>query len=115
MSVRPRSVLRGRLRALFCAPSRAACAPCLRGKMRRAIVVPAPGELFSEAVFVLRDDALRSPGLDQDALLQEAARAAEGYTGQVLPARPQALLHPLAAYLLGAASALLLAWALGWL
>ena len=78
MSVRPRPVFGGRLRGLFRAPVRISPAPRLKGKMRRAIVVPTPGEMFSEAVFVLRDDKLRAPGLDQDALLKEAARAAEG-------------------------------------
>lgn len=116
MSIRPRGALRtlaSRLRELLPHPARASDAPRLRGRMRRAIVVPAPGEMFSEAVFVLRDDMLREPGLDQDALLREAARAAEGYTAEVLPGHRGPRLHPLAAFLLGAASALLLVWALG--
>ena len=90
MISRPRGglyTLGGRLRELLIPRAQETGTPRLRGKMRRAVVVPAPGELFSEAVFILRDDALRAPGLDQDELLREAARAAEGYTEEVLPAR----------------------------
>ncbi len=118
MISRPRSglyALGGRLRKLLTRPGQSVCMPKLRGKLRRAVVVPTPGEMFSEAVFVLRDDMLRTPGLDQDDLLREAARAAEGYTESALPGRPRRGLHPGAAFLLGAAAALLIAWALGFL
>lgn len=118
MISRPRGglyTLGGRLRELLTPRVREAGTPRLRGKMRRAVVIPAPGEMFTEAVFILRDDALRAPGLDQDQLLREAARAAEGYTEEVLPGRTRRGLHPGAAFLLGAAAALLLAWALGFL
>lgn len=118
MISRPRGglyTLGGRLRALLIPGAREAAATRLRGKMRRAVVIPAPGELFTEAVFILRDDALRAPGLDQDELLREAARAAEGYTEELLPAGARRGLHPGAAFLLGAAAALALAWALGFL
>ena len=46
---------------------------------------------------------------------REAARAAEGYTEELLPAGARRGLHPGAAFLLGAAAALALAWALGFL
>ena len=66
MSVRPPSLLRslaGRVRRLFVA--RTPCRtvpPRLRGKLRRAVVVPTPDPMFSEAVFILRDEKLRDPG-----------------------------------------------------
>ena len=119
MSYRPRGSLAslgGRLKALLTVrPARRLAPPRLRGKMRRAVVVPTPDELFSEAVFILRDDALRGPGLNREELLQQASRAAERYTEQALPERERPALHPLAAFLLGAATALLLLWLLGFL
>ena len=117
MSVRPRSPLRslaGRVRGLFV--SRTPCRtvpPRLRGKLRRAVVVPTPDPMFSEAVFILRDEALRDPGVSRDELLRQAARAAESYTEDDLPAAEGMSLRPLAAFLLGAAFALAAVWALG--
>lgn len=118
MSLRPRTGLRALgdgLRALlFPRPARrAAPALRLRGRLRQAVVVPTPDAVFSEAVFILRDEALREPGLDREALLREAARAAESYTESVLPARERPGLRPAAAFLLGAAATLALLWALG--
>lgn len=119
MSVRPPSPLRdfaGRVKRLLVvrAPSRT-LTPRLRGKQRRAVVVPTPDPMFSEAVFILRDEALRDPGLDRDALMREAARAAESYTENALPAPERLSLRPAAAFLLGAATALLILWATGML
>ena len=117
MSLRPPSPLRdflGRVRGLFTvrAPARS-MQPRLRGKLRRAVVVPTPDKMFSEAVFILRDDALREPGMTREELLRQALRAAESYTEDALPARERLNLAPLAAFLLGAACALLAVWALG--
>lgn len=117
MSLHPRGSLAGfreRLHALLRsrpAPRRAP--PRLRGKMRRAIVVPTPDEMFSEAVFILRDDALREPGVSRDELLRQAARAAESYTEDALPPVERLSLRPAAAFLLGAAVALLVLWIAG--
>ena len=117
MSVRPPSPLRsfwGRVRRLFVAriPCRTV-PPRLRGKLRRAVVVPTPGPMFSEAVFILRDETLRSPGRDRDELLREASRAAESFTESSLPEPERISLRPGAAFLLGAACALMAVWALG--
>jgi len=103
-----------KLRALM-APGRARLcrAPRLRGKLRRAVVVPAPDAMFSEAVFILRDETLRETGLSREALLREAAEAAERYTAENLPERERLPLHPAAAFLLGSAATLLLLWVLG--
>ena len=117
MSLHPRGSLAGfreRLRTLLLArPAHRIAPPRLRGKLRRAVVVPTPDEMFSEAVFILRDDALRSPGLNREELLLEASRAAERYTEHALPERESRGLHPLAWFLLGAAAALLFVWAIG--
>ena len=117
MSCRPRAGLRelgGRLRELLVVRSvRRVSASRLRGRMRQAVVVPTPDALFSEAVFILRDEALREPGLDREELLRQASRAAESYTESVLPEPERVSLRPAAAFLLGAACALGLLWALG--
>ena len=85
----------------------------LKGKLKRAVVVPTPDALFSEAVFILRDETLRSPGRDRDELLREASRAAESFTESSLPEPERISLRPGAAFLLGAACALMAVWALG--
>ena len=117
MSIRPPSPLRslaGCVKSLFISRTpRRTVPPRLRGKLRRAVVVPTPDPLFSEAVFILRDEALRSPGRDRDELLREASRAAESFTGASLPEPERVALRPGAAFLLGAACALLAVWALG--
>ena len=94
-------------------PAGHASAPRLRGKMRRAVVVPSPDPFFTEAVFILRDEALREPGLTREELLRQASRAAESYTETALPATGRVSLRPGAAFLLGAALTLLLLWATG--
>ena len=93
--------------------SRKLSTPRLRGKMRRAVVVPAPDALFSEAVFVLRDEALRDSGLSRDELLRQATRAAESCAEEAIPERERIALRPGAAFLLGSALTLLLLWAVG--
>ena len=104
MSVRPPSPLRslaGRVRRLFVA--RTPCRtvpPRLRGKLRRAVVVPTPDPMFSEAVFILRDEKLRDPGVSRDELLRQAGME-------------RLSLRPFAAFLLGAAMTLLALWGMG--
>ena len=117
MSVRPPSALRGfmgRVKGLLVMRTpRRTIPPRLRGKLRRAVVVPTSDPMFSEAVFILRDDALREPGVSRDELLRQAARAAESYTEDVLPPTERLSLRPAAAFLLGAAVALLVLWIAG--
>ena len=117
MSVRPPSPLRGlteKVKSLFVVRTAGRTVPPrLRGKLRRAVVVPTPDPMFSEAVFILRDEALREPGVSRDELLRQAARAAENYTEDALPPPERLSLRPAAAFLLGAAVTLLLLWALG--
>ena len=117
MSVRPPSAFRslaGRVKGLFVVRTAGRTVPPrLRGKLRRAVVVPTPDPMFSEAVFILRDEALREPGVSRDELLRQAARAAERYTEDALPPPERLSLRPAAAFLLGASAALLALWALG--
>lgn len=117
--IRPPSPLRsfaGRLKGLFVSHApRRVLPPRLRGKLRRAVVVPTPDPMFSEAVFILRDEALREPGVSREELLRQAARAAESYTEDALPGMERMSLRPLAAFLLGAAVTLAVLWAVGML
>ena len=62
---------------------------------------------------MLREDSLHQKGVTRQELLEQARAAAEGCTDQLLPPGPAPLLHPAAAFLLGAAAALLALWALG--
>lgn len=117
MSIRPPSPLHGfsgRIKHLLVKRMPCRTVPSrLRGKLRRAVVVPTPDPIFSEAVFILRDEKLREPGVSRDELLRQAARAAESYTEDALPGMERASLRPWAAFLLGAACALAALWALG--
>lgn len=51
----------------------------LKGSMKNVIVVHPPGGIFSEAVFILRDDYFQTPGISREALLRQARAAAEEY------------------------------------
>ena len=117
MSCRPRAGIRelgGRLKELLIVRRGGKPASSLlRGKLRRAVVVPTPDAFFSEAVFILRDEALRAPGLDREALLREASRAAESFAESSLPEPERVSLRPGAAFLLGVAAALIVVWGLG--
>ena len=49
----------------------------VKGTARRVIVVKSPDpRVFEEAIFVVRDDYLRSPGVSQKQLLREAKQTA---------------------------------------
>lgn len=75
----PRRKARGGAGALHAARG------AIKGSERRVIVVHPPGGMFSEAVFVLRDDYYSTPGISREALLRQARAAAEEYTRTALP------------------------------
>ena len=55
------------------------CAELVKGVTRRVIVVREPGsELFEEAIFIVRENALRR-GVSSEQVLREARRAAGRY------------------------------------
>ena len=61
-------------------PRRTPQSGALRGNMRNVIVVrPAEG-IFTEAVFILRDDYFTQSGISRAALMRQAREAAEEYT-----------------------------------
>ena len=101
------------LSRLLSRQTRSAPPHALRGTLRTAVVVKTPDTQFSEAVFVLRGDAVQQKGVTRDELLEEAKAAAAGCAERMLPARGAPVLRPAAAFLLGAAAAMLVLWALG--
>lgn len=52
----------------------------IKGNMRNVIVLHPKDGVFTEAVFLLRDDYLSSPGISREELLRQARAAAEEYT-----------------------------------
>ena len=80
--------------------------PALRGKMRRAVVVPSPDPRFSEAVFLLSEDILRGGGVSRSDLLEQAKAAAESAAAEALPTVRRRL-RPGLVFLLGVLAALL--------
>ena len=90
-------------------------APVLRGNMRRVLVVEPPGQVFAQAVFILRDDYFQTPGLSRQELLRQAKIAAGEYIDTSLPKGGSTPLLPSAApvFLLGAACAILALWLAG--
>ena len=95
--------------------SRRETLPVVRGNMRRVIVVEPPDPMFSEAMFILRDDYFQTPGLSRQELLQQAKNAARDYAGAAPPREPQRPIFPTAMsiFALGAAAAILALWIVG--
>lgn len=59
-------------------------AEVVKGTARRIIVVKSPDpKVFEEAIFIVREDYMRSPGITQTRLLDEARQAANGYLGNM--------------------------------
>ena len=58
----------------------------MKGISRTAVVVkPSGGEVFEEAIFIVREDYLRSRENGREELLREAERAAEAYAASPAP------------------------------
>ncbi len=52
----------------------------VKGTARRVVVVKSPDKrVFEEAIFILRDDALRDSGVTAEDILGEACRVARDY------------------------------------
>ncbi len=51
----------------------------VKGVSHRVIVVKSPDKYFEEAIFVIREDVLRSRGASSEAVLKEARRVANSY------------------------------------
>lgn len=86
--------------------------PVIRGNMRRVIVVQPPDPIFSEAMFILRDDYFQSQGVSRQELLKQARAAAEGCIEDTMPSAPIRPIFPTAMsiFALGAAAAIFALW-----
>ncbi len=61
----------------------------VRGTSRRVIVVESPDtNLFEQAIFIVRNDALSKDGVTAQQLVDEACRVARSYTRTHSPRRP---------------------------
>lgn len=92
--------------------SRREALPVVRGNMRRVIVVQPPDPMFSEAMFILRDDYFQTPGLSRQELLRQAQNAAQDCADAASPREPRRPIFPTAmsVFALGAAAAILALW-----
>jgi len=88
---------------------RAVLRPVIKGRAANVIFVRSPDPMFSEAIFVLRSDALSATGLSRAELLKQAREAAEGCAASV-SAPGRSPLPLLAAALCGSALTLLIMW-----
>lgn len=80
----------------------------VRGTSRRVIVVESPDKnLFEQAIFIVRNDALHRDGVTAQQLVDEACRVARSYTRSHSPSR--SFLHRASPALWGAAGALSIA------
>lgn len=86
--------------------------PVVRGNMRRVIVVEPPDPMFSEAMFILRDDYFQAPGISRQELLRQAQTVARDFVGGAEPPEPRRPIFPTAMsiFALGAAAAILALW-----
>lgn len=87
--------------------------PVVRGNMRRVLVLRPPGDMFQEAVFVIRDDYFKTPGVSQQELLRQARSAAEDYTAAYTDDGGSFFPSSLSVFALGAASAVIAMWLAG--
>lgn len=56
----------------------------VKGVAKRVIVVKSPDpKVFEEAIFIVREDYMKTAGVTRSQLLSEARRAAGSYTGSM--------------------------------
>ncbi len=79
----------------------------VKGVSRRVIVVRSPDpRLFEEAIFIVREEALRGKGVSAEQVLQEARQVARGYVKRNTPLMRLLRRVPIPAYIaLGALAA----------
>lgn len=59
-------------------------AEVVKGTAKRVIVVKSPDKkVFEEAIFIVREDYMKTAGVTRSQLLSEARRAAGSYTGSM--------------------------------
>ena len=56
----------------------------IKGTAKRVIVVPSPDpKVFEQAIFIVKDEYMRRPGVSQQELMRQAQRAAGSYLKSV--------------------------------
>lgn len=60
------------------------CSAAIHGTLRQAVVLQSPDPLFSEAVYILKNDT----GLSRSELMEQAKSAAELHCASILPQAP---------------------------
>lgn len=82
----------------------------VRGITRQVVVVKSPEtNMFEQAIFLLREDALEKHGVSEGELLEEARRIADNYVLEHLPGKKRRNPSPLFWIAAGAAP-ISLAW-----
>jgi len=67
----------------------------IKGTTRNVIVVKSPDpRVFDEAIFIVREDYMRTGGISRTQLLDDARKAADGYVGTVRKAKRKLLNTP---------------------
>jgi hypothetical protein len=86
--------------------------PVVHGNMRRVIVVQPPDPMFTEAMFILKDDYFHNPGISRQELLKQAREAAGDYMAESFPTFRERPIFPTAmsVFALGAAAAVFAMW-----
>ena len=85
----------------------------VKGVSHRVIVVKSPDKYFEEAIFVIREDVLKSRGASSEAVLKEARKAANSYVaGRNKPLKSRRLISrfPAPFFIAAGAAATGLAW-----
>ena len=78
----------------------------VKGVSHRVIVVKSPDKYFEEAIFVIREDVLRSRGANSESVLKEARRVANSYVaGRNKPVKGKRFMSKLPAPFFAAAGA----------
>ena len=58
----------------------------VKGVAKRVIVVKSPDpRVFEEAIFIVREDYMKTAGVSRTQLLSEARQAADSYVGRMQP------------------------------
>ena len=61
-------------------------AEVVKGTAKRVIVVKSPDKkVFEEAIFIVREDYMKTAGVSRTQLLSEARQAADSYVGRLQP------------------------------
>jgi hypothetical protein len=83
----------------------------MKGISHRVIVVKSPDKYFEEAIFVIREDVLKSRGADSQTILLQAQRVANSYVKRA-PRRRKSIFSKLPApfFVAAGAAATTIAW-----